>query len=93
MRSRRRLFADGSNGDAADLLKTMKDQFGFSASVVQINPAQMSDRLGVIDYRVAVTWVSAAGLTRTRNVNMRAEAEQRADTWTVVRHRITSGWR
>ena len=74
------LFGDGNNADAADLLKTMKDQFGFTASVVQINPAQMADRVGPIDYRITVSWVSAAGPTRTRNVNMRAEAEQRGDS-------------
>ena len=87
------LFGDGNNADAADLLKAMKDQFGFTASVVQVNPAQMADRSGAIDYRITVSWVSAAGLTRTRNVDMRAEAEQRGATWTVVRHRIVSGWR
>ena len=88
-----RLFGDGNNADAADLLKTMKDQFGFSASVVQIDQPQIVDRSGTIDYRLTVSWVSAAGLTRTRNLDMRAESEQRGDAWTVVRHRIVSGWR
>jgi hypothetical protein len=87
------LFGDGNNADAADLVKVMKDQFGFSATVVQIDPAQMSDRSGAIDYRLTVSWVTPTGLTRTRNVSMRAEAEQRGDAWNVVRHRIASGWR
>jgi hypothetical protein len=87
------LFGDGIDGDATDLIKTMKDQFGFTASVVQVNQPQMADRSGVIDYRVTVRWVSAAGLTRTRNINLRAEAEQRGDAWAVARHRIVSGWR
>jgi hypothetical protein len=87
------LFGDGNNADAADLIKSMKDQFGFTASVVQVDPAQMADRSGAVDYRITVGWVSAAGLTRTRNINMRAEAEPHGGTWTVVRHRIVSGWR
>jgi hypothetical protein len=87
------LFGDANNGDAADLLKTMKDQFGFSASVVQIDPAQMSDRSGVVDYRLTISWVTAAGLSRTRNLNMRAESELHGDAWTIMRHRIVSGWR
>src|SRR5262249_48652263 len=87
------LFGDGNNADAVDLVKVMKDQFGFSATVVQIEPPRMSGRSGAIDYRLTVSWVTPTGLTRTRNVNMRAEAEQRGDAWNVVRHRIASGWR
>lgn len=87
------MFGDGINSDASDLIKTMKDQYGFSATVVQINQPQLVDRTGSIDYRLTVSWVSAAGPTRTRNLTLRAEAEQRGGTWTVVRHRILSGWR
>lgn len=89
----KQLFGDGVNGDANDLTKSMRDQFGFTASVVQIDQPQLADKSGGVDYRITVSWVTAAGLTRTRNVNMRAEAEQHGDAWSVVRHRIVSGWR
>src|SRR5262249_16504077 len=34
------LFGDASDGDAMELVKTMKDQFGFAVNVVQVNQPQ-----------------------------------------------------
>jgi hypothetical protein len=87
------LLADGQNADAADMLKTVKDGYGFTVGMAQVNQPQMTERSGTLDYQVNVKWVSAAGPTRTRLVTMRAEAERSGTAWTVVRHRLVSGWR
>ena len=84
-----RLFADGRNKDAQDLLNRLPDLFK-PVVTPQIAQSQISDRAGSLDYQMKLDWESAAGPPRERIYSMRVEVERTGDAWTVARHRVLS---
>ncbi|HEY9225592.1 MAG TPA: hypothetical protein VIP11_03020, partial [Gemmatimonadaceae bacterium] len=89
-----RLMADAQGADqAADLLKNLKDFVSATAAVIRVGTAQVSERSATIDYLVDLKYKNQMGLERQRSLTMRAEAERSGDNWTIVRHRLLSGWR